>query len=127
MVSYLDARHMFFSGEPIWLTPRQMELAAIAILDGNGVTLQEFKSGHLKAAGGTDGIYDVIGRFSAVGNSFLVLVRCKREQSKVERQAVQVLHAKSVRPGHERECCSLSRDFRLAPSSTLACAESNSS
>jgi len=47
---------------------------------------------------GVDGSYviDVTARFSAMGASFLVLIECKHERRKVERQAVQVLHAKMV-------------------------------
>lgn len=53
---------------------------------------------------GVDGSYviDVTARFSAMGANFLVLIECKHEQRKVERQAVQVLHAKMVSTGAQK-------------------------
>lgn len=95
---------MFSPDEPIKLTPTQYELAVKAILDGSGLDLQEYKSNHLEAVEGVDGSYviDVTARFSALGASFLVLVECKHERRKVERQAVQVLHAKMVSTGAQK-------------------------
>ncbi len=81
---------------PLNLSPRQYELAVKDILDGAGVDLSEFSSRHLEDVPGVDGSYaiDVTVRFSALGAEFLVLVECKHEKRKVERQAVQVLHDK---------------------------------
>lgn len=95
---------MFPLGERVKLTPMQYELAVKAILDGSGLALQEYKSTHLEAVEGVDGSYvmDVAVRFSALGASFLVLIECKHEQRKVERQAVQVLHAKMVSTGAQK-------------------------
>jgi restriction system protein len=95
---------MFFLDEPIKLTPTQYELAVKAILDGSGLSLQEYKSNHLESVEGVDGSYvmDVTARFSALGASFLVLVECKHERRKVERQAVQLLHAKMVSTGAQK-------------------------
>jgi len=47
-------------------------------------------------------VIDVTARFSALGASFLVLPECKHERRKVERQAVQVLHAKMVSKGAQK-------------------------
>jgi restriction system protein len=41
-------------------------------------------------------------RFSALGADFLVLVECKHEQRKVERQQVQVLHSKMQSVGAQK-------------------------
>ena len=94
--SYLSTNYMSFLNESIKLTPTQYELAVKAILDVSGLALQEYKSNHLEAVEGVDGSYviDITARFSALGASFIVLVECKHERRKVERQAVQVLHTR---------------------------------
>ena len=60
----------------ITLTPRQYELAVKDILDGSGLGLEQYTSGHLDAIEAPDGtyIFDVTVRFSALGADFLVLV-----------------------------------------------------
>lgn len=78
------------------LTPAEYELAVKEILDGAGLGLTDFTSSHLERIAGVDGSYviDVTIRFSALGADFLVLVECKHERRRVERQDVQVLHDK---------------------------------
>jgi restriction system protein len=95
---------MPFLDKPVTLTPKQYKLAVKAILDGSGLALQEYTSNHLEAVEGVDGSYvmDVTARFSALGASFLVLIECKHGQRKVERQAIQVLHAKMVSTGAQK-------------------------
>lgn len=92
------------SDEPITLTPRQYELEVKKILDATGYQLKGFDSNHLEAIQGIDGeyIFDVTVRFSALGADFLVLVECKHESRKVERQAVQVLHSKMQSVGAQK-------------------------
>jgi restriction system protein len=89
---------------PLNLTPREYELAVKGILDGAGVQLTEFASRHLEKVPGVDGDYiiDVTVRFSALGARFLVLVECKHERRKVERQDVQVLHDKLRSTGAQK-------------------------
>ena len=74
------------------------------ILDGAGLDLSEFTSRHLESVPGVDGSYviDVAVRFSALGANFLVLVECKHERRKVERQDVQVLHDKVRSTGAQK-------------------------
>jgi len=86
------------------ITPREYELAVKSILDGAGLGLMDFKSQHLEKVAGVDGAYsiDVTVRFSALGASFLVLVECKHEQRKIERQAVQILHDKLRSTGAQK-------------------------
>jgi restriction system protein len=78
------------------LTPREFELAVKGILDGSGLSLKSYESAHLNSLTGVDGEYviDVTARFSALGADFLVLVECKHQKRKTERQQVQVLLAK---------------------------------
>src|SRR5260370_199952 len=82
--------------EPITLTPTEFEEAVRAILDGAGVPLRDYKSEHLPSLSGVDGDYviDVAVTFSALGADFLVLVECKHEKRRTERQDVQILHSK---------------------------------
>lgn len=89
---------------PLNLTPREYELAVKGILDGSGLDLVEFKSEHLGKVAGVDGAYviDVTVRFSALGANFLVLVECKHEQRKVERQDVQILNDKVRSTGAQK-------------------------
>jgi restriction system protein len=89
---------------PLNLTPREYELVVKGILDGAGLGLAEFRSEHLEKVDGVDGSYviDVNVRFNALGAEFLVLVECKHERRKVERQAVQILHDKLLVLGDER-------------------------
>jgi restriction system protein len=86
------------------LTPREYELAVKGILDGAGVALSEFSCKHLESVEGVDGsfIIDVTARFSALGANFLVLIECKRERRKVERQDVQVLNDKLRSTGAQK-------------------------
>jgi restriction system protein len=82
--------------DPITLSPREFEEAVKAILDGAGVHLKDYKSKHLAALNGSDGDYiiDVAVTFSALGGDFLVLIECKHEKRRTERQDVQILHSK---------------------------------
>jgi len=82
--------------DPITLSPREFEETVKAILDGAGVSLTDYKSEHLASLSGIDGDYiiDVAATFSAFGGDFLVLVECKHEKRKTERQDVQILHSK---------------------------------
>ena len=82
--------------EPINLTPRQFELAVKDILDAASGGLTSYESKHLEKFVASDGEYeiDVTTRFNALGVEFLVLVECKHHKRKVERQDVQVLHAR---------------------------------
>ena len=81
---------------PITLTPHEYELAVKGILDATGQQLLSYTSEHQPRLESPDGDYviDVAARFSALGADFLVLVECKHEKRKVERQDVQVLHSK---------------------------------
>lgn len=90
--------------ESLNLTPRQYELAVKSILDGSGLPLEQYSSTHLEEVSGVDGQYiiDVTARFSALGAEFLVLVECKHEGRKVERQDVQILHSKVVSAGAQK-------------------------
>ena len=90
--------------EPITITPRQYELAVKSILDGSGLQLEQYSSAHLEEVPGVDGNYiiDVAARFSALGAKFLVLIECKHEKRKVERQDVQVLHTKVTSAGAQK-------------------------
>lgn len=90
--------------EEISLTPSQYELAVKAILDGSGRPLEHFSSAHLEEVPGVDGSYiiDVTARFVALGAEFLVLVECKHEKRKVERQDVQILHSKVMSAGAQK-------------------------
>jgi hypothetical protein len=82
--------------------------------------LPEYKSTHLEAVEGVDGSYVMrVGvRFSALGANFLVLIVCKHEQRKVERRAVQVLHAKMVSTGAQKGMLFSLRHSRPAPLNT---------
>jgi len=90
--------------ENITLTPRQYELVVKSILDGSGLSLEQYSSAHLEKVAGVDGQYiiDVTVRFSALGADFLVLVECKHEKRRVERQDVQVLQAKMASAGAQK-------------------------
>ncbi len=89
---------------PPSLTPHEYELAVKEILDGAGVELTEFRSEHLEKVAGVDGSYiiDITVRFNALGANFLVLVECKHERRKVERQDVQVLRDKLQSTGAQK-------------------------
>ena len=84
------------SEDPISLSPKEFELAVKGILDAAAGSLVSYESTHLKQLVASDGQYtiDVTARFEALGANFLVLIECKHEKRKVERQDVQVLHAK---------------------------------
>jgi len=86
--------HLFDA--PLALTPQEFELTVKEILDGSGAFLQSYESKHLERLSGVDGEYviDVTARFSALGADYLVLVECKHQQRKVERQDVQILRDK---------------------------------
>lgn len=90
--------------EIIKLTPKQYELEVKRILDATRHPLTDYASKHLDSIEGTDGdyIFDVTVRFAALGANFLVLVECKHEGRKVERQAVQVLHSKMQSVGAQK-------------------------
>jgi restriction system protein len=82
--------------DPISLSPAEFEKAVKAILDGSGVALKDYKSDHLASLTGVDGDYviDVAVTFAALGGDYLVLVECKHEKRRTERQDVQILYAK---------------------------------
>ena len=82
--------------DPITLSPSEFEEAVKAILDAVGVPLKDYESAHLASLTGVDGDYiiDVSVSFSALGADFLVLVECKHEKRRTERQDVQILHTK---------------------------------
>lgn len=86
------------------LTPHEYELAVKGILDGAGISLSEFSTKHLENVEGVDGSYviDVTARFNALGANFLVLIECKHERRKVERQDVQVLNDKLRSTGAQK-------------------------
>lgn len=94
----------FLPDQSIKLTPVQYELEVKKILDATGSSLTGYTSQHLESIEGLDGDYtfDVTVRFSALGADFLVLVECKHEQRKVERQQVQVLHSKMQSVGAQK-------------------------
>lgn len=81
------------------LTPKAKE-----ILDGAGIDLTDFRSAHMEKVAGVDGDYvlDVAVRFCALGADFLVIVECKHERRKVERQDVQILHDKVRSTGAQK-------------------------
>lgn len=81
---------------PITLTPREYEIAVKEILDAAGSCLEQYESAHLESIMGSDGEYviDVVAKFTALGAKIIVLVECKHEKRKVERQQVQVLWSK---------------------------------
>lgn len=84
------------SAEPLSISPRDYELLVKGIFDAAGGQLVEYQSEHLSPLVGADGEYiiDVAATFSALGAKFLVLVECKHQGRKVERQDVQILHSK---------------------------------
>lgn len=101
---WLDKTMPVIPDENIKLTPKQYELEVKRILDATGYPLAGYTSKHLDSIDGTDGdyIFDVTVRFSALGADFLVLVECKHEARKVERQAIQVLHSKMQSVGAQK-------------------------
>jgi restriction system protein len=82
--------------EPITLSPIEFERAVQQILDSAGVVLKDYKSEHLPSLSGFDGDYviDVAVTFSALDADFLVIVECKHEKRRTERQDIQILHSK---------------------------------
>lgn len=84
------------SDEPLSITPRDYELLVKGILDTSARELIEYHSEHLASLEGADGEYiiDVVATFSAFGAKFTVLVECKHQARKIERQDVQILHGK---------------------------------
>ena len=91
-------------GKELTLSPRDYELAVKEILDAAGQELTSFTSKHLDVVAGADGQYviDVVVRFSALGGDFVVLVECKHEKRKVERQDVQILRDKVQSAGAQK-------------------------
>jgi restriction system protein len=89
---------------PITLTPQEYEVEVKKILDASGASLLAYESAHLDQLAGVDGDYviDVVARFSALGAEFVVLVECKHQRRKVERQDVQVLHTKVQSTGAQK-------------------------
>ena len=71
------------------------------MLDAIGEGVIDYKSAHRESVTGSDGAYeiDVRASFSALGVSFLVLIECKRYSRPVDREAVQLLHAKIASTG----------------------------
>lgn len=78
------------------MKPSDFELLVKGILDAAAGTLVDYRSEHLASLSGADGEYiiDVVATFSAMGARFVVLVECKHQARRVERQEVQVLHSK---------------------------------
>ena len=81
---------------PLLITPSDFELLVKGILDAAAGELVNYRSEHLESLSGRDGEYviDVVATFSALGARFVVLVECKHHARRIERQDVQVLHAK---------------------------------
>lgn len=78
-------------------TPAAFERAVEEALRQLGRGLSDFRVVRSEVITGTDGCYeiDVTARFTAFeGASFLVLVECKRYDSPIKREKVQVLHDK---------------------------------
>jgi restriction system protein len=77
----------------VTLTPVEFEHLVASTLRKQGVGLKDFSVKHLDTLTGTDGAYkiDVSARFEAFGANFLVLIECKHERRRVEREVVQVL------------------------------------
>ncbi|MFC0251947.1 hypothetical protein [Massilia consociata] len=135
IASFSEYGYMVFPFEPVSLTPTQRvsltptqyELAVKEILDGSGLPLEQFTSNHLDAVNGVDGSYvnKVTARFSAMGASFLDLIECQHEQRKVERQAMQVLHAKVMSTGAQKEMLFSVAGFSRVLSSTRECTASH--
>lgn len=82
--------------QPMHVTPREYELAVKRIIDASAESLVSYESKHLQTLAGADGEYtiDVVAKFTALGAAFTVLVECKHQGRRVERQDVQVLWAK---------------------------------
>lgn len=95
---------MQFAGTTLELTPQEYEFAVKSILDAAAVGLAEYESAHLHALPAHDGEYvvDVAVRFRALGADFRVLVECKHERRKVERQDVQILWSKVQSTGSHK-------------------------
>lgn len=83
-------------GDPSDLTPDDYERQVKLFLESLNGELAEFRATHQEVVEGTDGDYtiDVVARFEALGGEIVVLVECKRHANPIERQVVQVLHAK---------------------------------
>ena len=82
--------------DSISLTPEEFELAVKGMLDAAAGILVKYESKHLESIAAPDGEYiiDVTARSEALGANFIVLVECKHHKRKIERQDVQILHAK---------------------------------
>jgi restriction system protein len=88
--------HVLPFAQPFKISPSEYELAVKDILDAAAVGLVDYESKHLSKLAATDGEYviDIVARFTALGANFTVLIECKYEKRKVERQDVQILHSK---------------------------------
>ncbi|MBK6323700.1 restriction endonuclease [Candidatus Aalborgicola defluviihabitans] len=95
---------VMISADPIEISPAEFELAVKGILDAASESLVSYQSKHLDALSAADGDYiiDVTATFKALGAEFCVLVECKHHKRKVERQDVQVLHAKLLSLGAQK-------------------------
>jgi restriction system protein len=95
---------MPFQTSVVVVAPKDYVLAVKAILDAAGSALTRYESSHLEPVAGVDGEYviDVVATFSALGADFRVLVECKHEKRRVERQDVQVLKAKLESTGAQK-------------------------
>lgn len=89
---------------PLSITPSDFELLVKGILDAAAGELVDYRSEHLASLNGADGEYiiDVVATFSALGARFVVLVECKHHARRIERQDVQVLHAKLLSLGAQK-------------------------
>ena len=86
------------------ISPSGFEKEVRNVLSLAGRRLKSFKTAHQESLQGSDGDYtfDVTATFEALGADFLVLIECKHEKRKVERQDVQVLHAKVTSAGAQK-------------------------
>jgi restriction system protein len=75
------------------LTPLEFERFVVAALREQGVGLSDFRVTHLEPVAGVDGTYamDAVARFTALGADFTVLIECKHQRRRVERDVIQVL------------------------------------
>src|SRR6185369_3364546 len=65
-------------------------------LESVGTFLTRFEARHREDMSAHDGTYeiDITARFNALGGDFLVLIECKHHRRRIERDDVQVLHAR---------------------------------
>lgn len=82
---------------PVEVTPEEYERQVLAWLRKSAGNLENFHASHLHKLEGRGGEYefDIVVEFSILGGAgIIVLVECKRYIRPVEREKIQVLHAK---------------------------------